>query len=260
MTYVLENTAPEAAARMTALEQLYDPMTRRQLDAIRVAPGWACWDVGTGGGSVAWELARRASRVYATDLNTQWTRPWLHARVLVHDVVHDPPPATDLDLIHLRLVASHLPEWDEVLPRLIPALRPGGWLLVEELDPMHPYQPDPRDERDELLNRVGDAFTAVLGSRGGNPQLGRRLHLQMAAAGLVDVESDGTVLTAAGNEWPARLMQANVLQMGDQIMAHSTLTESDLGRYLEAMNDPSTTFFMPTFWAARGRRPEQAPE
>lgn len=259
-TYVLDNAAAEAADRFRELERLYDSSTFAQLDAVGVAEGWRCWEVGAGGGSVALELARRVGptgTVWATDLDTRWTRAEVRAAALVltHDVVREAPPVAELDLIHVRLVASHLPEWDEVLPRLVAALRPGGWLLVEELDPMHRYQPHPRDERDHLLNRVGDAFTATLASRGGNPQLGRDLGRQLTAAGLAEVTHAGLIVSARGGDHPAaRLMRANAAQMAEEL-AQRGISRADLGRYAAAMSDPATSFLMPTFWAARAHRP-----
>jgi 2-polyprenyl-3-methyl-5-hydroxy-6-metoxy-1,4-benzoquinol methylase len=41
-------------------------------------------------------------------------------------------PAGRYDLIHARLVLSHLPQRRDVLARLVQALRPGGWLVVED--------------------------------------------------------------------------------------------------------------------------------
>ena len=42
--------------------------------------------------------------------------------------------AGSLDLIHTRNVLMHINEADEIIARLIEALRPGGALLVEEAD------------------------------------------------------------------------------------------------------------------------------
>ena len=44
-------------ARLRLLEELHDPLTISQLDAIGVGEGWRCLDVGAGGGSVTRLLA-----------------------------------------------------------------------------------------------------------------------------------------------------------------------------------------------------------
>jgi hypothetical protein len=43
-------------------------------------------------------------------------------------------PEAAFDLVHTRLVLVHIPQRDEVIPRLSRALRPGGILLLEEPD------------------------------------------------------------------------------------------------------------------------------
>jgi SAM-dependent methyltransferase len=49
-----------------------------------------------------------------------------------HDITADAIPLARYDLIHARLVLSHLPQRRDVLVRLIEALRPGGWLVIED--------------------------------------------------------------------------------------------------------------------------------
>ncbi|OLZ65342.1 hypothetical protein AV521_32160 [Streptomyces sp. IMTB 2501] len=75
--------------------------------------------------------------VTVTDLEPRWaasrSRP-AHVRLLRHDIVRDPLPGRDYDLVHARLVLLHLPERLSVLRRLVSALRPGGWLVLEEFD------------------------------------------------------------------------------------------------------------------------------
>lgn len=258
MSYVLDNAAGQTQERFRNLEALYRPTTVRQLDAVGVAPGWRCWEIGTGSGSVAWQLAARGAQVWATDIDLRWIAPGLAdvARVQTHDVTKDEPPRNDFDLIHARLVLSHLPNGAEVLHHLAGCLAPGGWLVVEELDPMGRYFPDASSDAEQLINQVGDAFTAVLGSRGGNPKLGRRLHREMWSAGLVNVSNEGTAIAGTGDSPAAMLMAANVAQMADELKRQcSQLSDVDLDAYQELMHLSTTDFYMPTFWSARGQRP-----
>ena len=50
---IFENTAPQTGQRFTSLETLYDPWTIHHLEATGIGPGWQCWEVGAGGGSIA---------------------------------------------------------------------------------------------------------------------------------------------------------------------------------------------------------------
>jgi SAM-dependent methyltransferase len=54
--------------------------------------------------------------------------------VVCRDIVADGVPGGPYDLIHTRMLLMHLPARDKLLKELVSALRPGGWLLAEELD------------------------------------------------------------------------------------------------------------------------------
>jgi len=51
-----------------------------------------------------------------------------------HNIVADELERDAFDLVHTRAVLVHLAERDIALDRLVAALKPGGWLLVEETD------------------------------------------------------------------------------------------------------------------------------
>ena len=91
--YLLSNVAAQAEDRFAALSALFDHTTFRHLDAVGIAPGWRCWEVGAGGLSVpGWMAGRVGSqgRVVATDIDTSWLAgdtPGIE--VYVHDVGAD---------------------------------------------------------------------------------------------------------------------------------------------------------------------------
>jgi hypothetical protein len=253
MTYVLDNAHDAARHRMRLLAHLYDPATMPNFSGLPLV-GADVWEIGAGSGSIAHTLAIAGARVTITDIDLRHLHPAAATeahRVLEHDVTRDPPPGA-FDLIHARLVLSHLPTWADVLPSLIGALRPGGWLCVEELDPMLDYVPAPQTPGDELVNRVGRAFTRALGSRGGDPTLGRRLPGVLAGCGLHRISVIGLILTGFGRSHIAELMAANVDQT-EALLRAAGATPADLAAYPAALNDPEQRITMPVFWAARGQ-------
>ncbi|MEV0911430.1 class I SAM-dependent methyltransferase [Streptomyces hokutonensis] len=134
--YLFDSAAAQAAGRFSALESCYDPVSRRQLELTGLATGWRCLEVGGGSASLGDWLGERVGprgEVTVTELEPRWAasrhRPD-HVRLLRHDIVHDPLPGMDYDLVHARLVLLHLPERLEVLEKLVAALRPGGWLVL----------------------------------------------------------------------------------------------------------------------------------
>lgn len=251
MTYLLDNAADQARDRMELLSELYDDPTRRNLAATGFGPGWSCLDIGAGGGSIARWLAEVAGpgRVTATDIDTRWLGEIPGVSVVQHDLNAEPVPPGPYDLIHARLVLMHLVNPDAVTERLLYSLRPGGWLVVEELDPMLPYVPNPMTEVDVLINEVGDAFTRALARRGADNTRGQRAHVIMRKLGLIEIHNEGTVIVATGGSPAARLMQTNATQTAGELTGLST---QDIERYVKALDDPNVTFYMPVFFAARG--------
>ena len=118
--YLFDNSGEATPTRFAGLESLWDDSTIRYLSNIGVDVGWACWEVGAGGGSIARWLAERVAptgTVLATDLDlTRIPEGGPSNLTFVrHDVVHDPIPTAEYDLVHARLVLVHLPEREEVL-------------------------------------------------------------------------------------------------------------------------------------------------
>jgi hypothetical protein len=117
--------------------------------------------------------------VVATDLDLtvlrDLSRPNLDLRR--HDVLVDALPEAEFDLVHARLLLAWLPECRTALARLIAALKPGGWLVSEELEfvsAVPDARMDPEDR--ELFAHVAAAHNQVLAERNGfDPFFGRRL-------------------------------------------------------------------------------------
>ena len=127
--------------RLSLLELLYDPTTRRRRAVVQ--PGWRCLEVGAGRGSMAVWLAEQVGptgHVVATDVDTGYLRridpPNLE--VLEHNILEDSLEALDpgsFDLVSSRLMLFHLVDRQEhVIRRMTECLRPDGWLIDEDAD------------------------------------------------------------------------------------------------------------------------------
>jgi SAM-dependent methyltransferase len=180
--YLLENRRPEAGERFAALAALFDPWTFRHLDDLGLGEGWRCWEVGAGGFSVPRGLAERvgtSGRVLATDIDVAWMVPAAGDALEVrrHDVIRDPPPSETFDLIHARLVLVHLEDRVAALQVMIDAMRPGGWLVLEDADPsLQPLAcPDERGSAEELANRLRTRIRTLMVERGADLAYGRTL-------------------------------------------------------------------------------------
>lgn len=258
-TYLLDNAADEATQRLAALASMLDGHTRRQLLARGVAAGWRCLEVGAGNGSVAQWLADRVGphgHVLATDLDPRHLEamPERTFEVLRHDITVDPLPEATFDLIHVRLVLVHLRDWEQVLAKLIAALKPGGWLVDEEYD-SDSMPPDPIESTAEMLPHTYGALARLMADEGFDRRFGRRLFGRMRTAGLVDVGAEGRVEMLQRGTAGTALVRANWMQLRTRMVEAGYASAVDVDRDLACLD--TAAFAMPSsiLWTAWGQRP-----
>lgn len=259
--YAYANAREIQRERLRTLETLFDRGTIAQLDARGVAAGWRCLEVGAGGGSIAAWLCDRVGpdgAVLATDLDTTVLRDLSHPNleVRVHDVVEHDLPEGAFDLVHLRLVLAWLPDRRAALRRLVAALKPGGWLVAEELD-FASAVPDSRmDPADvAVFERVVAAHHEILAARHAfEPFYGRRLAGDLADAGLVDGGCEGRVAMWRGAEAGGRIWQLTIAQLGDPMVEAGLVEAADIDAVQELFGDPRMSSLSPAMTVAWGRR------
>jgi SAM-dependent methyltransferase len=258
--YLLDNRASEAAQRFDSLSALFNPVTFRHLEALGIADGWQCWEVGVGGPSVPEWLSAKvgpSGHVLATDIDVTWTEQLAGENVEVrrHDVATDDAPDGGFDLVHARLVLIHVPQRAAALEHMAGALRPGGWLLIEDFDPaMQPLAcPDVVGPEQRLANKVRAGFRALLAQRGADLEFGRRLPRLLREAGLVEVAADAFLPLAltAGSE----LELANVSQVRDGLIAGGHVTAEEIDAHLLAVAAGRLDVTTPPLISAWGRQP-----
>jgi ubiquinone/menaquinone biosynthesis C-methylase UbiE len=264
--YIFDNAAEEPTAqRFASLEALYDPRTIRFLEAAGVGPGWRCLEVGGGSGSIAAWLADRvgsAGHVLVTDIDPRFlaalaTADRPNVEVIRHDVGVDPLPEGAFDLVHARLVLIHVPQAPLALARLAAALRPGGWLVVEDFDPTFIDRSFPADDGPDaaVVQKAYAALGELLVARGAGRGWGRSLYQRFLRLGLTEVDMEGHLVARPGGSVGARLDAANFAQVGEAMIAGGLLTGEDLDRMLALLGDPARAFASPTMFTAWGRRP-----
>jgi SAM-dependent methyltransferase len=259
--YLLDNAAAAAGARFTAFGALFDPSTFRHMTALGLAPGWRCWEVGAGGSSVVRFLAERVGPegyVLATDIDVSWAEAAASGppvEVRRHDVAADPAPEGEFDLVHARLVLVHVTDRQAALDAMVAALRPGGWLFIEDADPalqplscLEELGPD-----QALANRLRTGFRALMAGRGADLAYGRTLPRLLRAAGLGEVGADAAFPVALPE--CAQLETATITMIREQLVAEGVVTEEDIERHLANVAAGRLDLAQPPMIAAWGRRP-----
>jgi ubiquinone/menaquinone biosynthesis C-methylase UbiE len=263
--YIFDNAAPQAVERFAGLATLHDPTTIRHLAALRVADGWACWEVGGGGGSIAAWLARRvgaSGHVLVTDIDPRFLATLeaaglANTQVQRHDVTRDPLPGERFDLIHARLVLLHLPTAEHVLRQLVEALKPGGCLLVEDFDMRLVDRTFPTTDpaAAAVFQRVYAAVVHLIETHGQPAGWGRKLYQRLRAAGLIEVGMEGHFAVWPGGSPRAQFDRATVEQVRVEAIARGLVTEDEIEQALALLQDPAIAFSSPVMFSAWGRRP-----
>jgi SAM-dependent methyltransferase len=101
-----------------------------------------------------------------------------------HDIRRDLLETGHYDLVHCRALLMHLAEPERALARMAAALRPGGWLLVEEGDLETFAVADPAHAASAMVNHVHRLATVAMQARGRIALEGRQAFgLGLAEAG-----------------------------------------------------------------------------
>jgi SAM-dependent methyltransferase len=264
--YIFDNAAPQAAQRLDGLSRLFDPWTIQHLERTGVGAGWRCLEVGGGGGSIARWLSRRVGctgHVLVTDIDPRFLTSFDQANIEVrrHDIAMDELPERAFDLVHERLVLMHILERERALERMLAALKPGGWIVLEDYahhlldrsalisDACHAA----------LLRKVDAAVGQLLHTHGADIQFACSLYSRLQAHGLVEVGMEGYFDMAQGRSPGARLRQASLQQVREEAVSAGLIGSAEMDAVIKLLDDPE--FAAPTqpiLLTAWGRRPLSA--
>ncbi len=253
--YVFGNDWEGERKRLQLLSGTFDKGTLPLLDHLGVGEGWRCLEVGAGEGSVARWLADRVGatgRVIATDIDPRFLESRPNLDVLTHDVVTDPLPEEGFDLVHSRMVFEHLPARDEVLERLAATLRPGGVILIEDMD--WAGCASVTSLGGELIDKVVSSAMTFMGTCGYDQHYGRRLPVRMTELGLTGVDALGRVYLVRGNSDDNYWFRMSIERLKEPLVAGGWLTQSEFDEIFGLLDNPDFFFLSPTLVSVWGRR------
>jgi SAM-dependent methyltransferase len=262
VAYLLDKEAKEALRRLELLARIEDPGSIACLERIGVRKGSSCLEVGAGAGSVARWLCDRVGptgRVVATDLDTRFLEP-LGSQVLEvrrHDVVSDALERDAFDLVHARHVLVHVPEREAVLEKLVDAIKPGGWVLLEEID-RTTDAPDPMapESMKALYDKVVGEIYDFVSEKGLDPTFGAGLFGRLRRLGLTDLEGEGRAHVYRGN--PREDVSPHVVafvELKDFIVARGNVAPAEFDDFIALTHNPDFAWREGLTMAAWGRKP-----
>lgn len=245
----------EELERLRIGEEICDPWTIRRLERVGVAEGWSCLEVAAGAGSIAAWLGRRVGvggRVLAVDMDTRFLGG-LSEPVEVRELnlLTDDLELGVFDLVHARLILMHLRDRDLVLKKMAAAVRPGGWLVIEERDlgPVaglgdHPSADLFTGAWRSLSRRIKELSPADV-------LFGRRVRELIDGLGFEEVVADGDTRIWRGGEAGARYFEMSARAFH----ARGMFSDEEYDLIERLARDPSFTFAESVMYGAWGRRP-----
>jgi SAM-dependent methyltransferase len=251
--------------RLRVLSRVQAAPTIRLLNRVRIEPGARCLDAGCGGGDVTLELARIAGPDGAVvgldrdEVKLELAREEAQAArfenvsyrvadVMALDAVGE------YDVVYSRFLLAHLSDPAAAMERLAAAARPGGLVVLEDIDFTGQFcHPESRAYR-----RFWELFPATIRANGGDPTFGPHLPGLLARAGVRDI--DARVIQPAGRDPDVKLMPALTFENTiDAVVGTGLATREAVEAMVDELYalaaDPDAVVALPRVVQAWGRVP-----
>ena len=249
--YPLGSTVAERQ-RLVSQAEGYEPQARWLLDQVGIRPGWRVADIGCGPIGILNLLSERVGPSgYALGLEREprfaemarieiATRGLDNVEIVETDVLNNNLEKGSFDLVHEQLVMINVAAREAVLSEMVSLLRPGGTVLLEDVDnvswlcqPAHPS-----------WDVLRDAFFTVYQANGGDPFIGRRLPNYLRCADVKNIQVKVHVDAAASGDYRRKHLLSLLDSICDKVIGMGVLTASDLRKHKEALDahlgDPAT--------------------
>jgi ubiquinone/menaquinone biosynthesis C-methylase UbiE len=250
--------------RLSVLTRVLQPTTDRLFERVGIGLGSTVIDVGCGGGHVSFALAKRVGpkgRVTGLDFDEEKialaradaaARGISNADFVAADVTA-PWSAGPVDFIYARFILTHLADPTALLSQALAALRPGGAIIVEDVD-IAGYFSSPENA---AVDRTFALYIELSRRRRGNPIIGRRLAFLLEEAGFREVGT--TLVQPFSREGDAKDIALLTFEaIADGLVAEGLASRDEiasLAEELKAFNRrPDTIVSMPRVFQSWGRK------
>ncbi len=247
----------------TELERLrfqhgvWSPVTNKFFDRIGVKKGWKCLDVGAGPGFVAMDLSERvgdSGEVTALEPSSfflEWlkresqTKGLKNLKFLEGVVGEVALPAGHFDLIFVRWVVAFVADPENFLTQLLPALRPGGVIAVQD----YYYEGLSLFPRGGAFDRMPEVVRSYYASVGGDAYIAGKIPQMFRKHNLRLIDFTPTCLTGGADsdqmEWAHRFFVPHIPLMVEKGIVPKQEGDAMLADWLAHRKNPDTIFFSP---------------
>jgi len=238
--YILDDGSATEYQRLDLMSKILDPWTRGYLTALGVAEGWHCLELGGGNGSVTEWLAAKvgsSGSVTALDINPVLLElvPTQNVTVQQMDLRTGELPSQTYDLVTCRALLHQIAEYaPQVMEQMAAAVRPGGWLLIQEPD----FHLAPTTEP-EVWARTWKGLIEWGQANGVDWLIGRRLPGIVADLGLGHPQAKTDVQNIRGRDRGARYFQLFFAEVRDRVIGAGQLDAATIDAASALLDDPN---------------------
>jgi len=250
--------------RLELLSRTLWPSTFQLLKRAGVGGGMVCLDMGCGGGDVTLGMARLvgpAGRVVGIDMDAvkleaarqEAARQNLANVAFQQGNIYEWDEERTYDRIYVRFLLTHLPDRETALIALRRALRSGGVLIVEDID----FAGSFCYPRCAAYERYVALYRQVVERRGGDPDIGPKLHGLLVRAGLQPVHM-ALVHPFHIDQEEKTVSLSTLLNITDAVLSEGLAEAAEMEQAIEQLraftDDPTTIVSLPRVFQAWGRR------
>jgi len=245
--------------RLELLERLYDPPTKADLRSAGLRPGQSVLEIGPGAGSLLRWIASEvgpSGKAIGVDQNPRFLKDLdlPNARVIKGDFMSIAFDDAPFDLIYVRFVLLHTPEPATMVARMFDLLKPGGKVVVVDIDYASQVACDPDHSAAEGFAESQRAIgQAMLDCGLMDVRIGRRLPELMAQAGFRE-----TSIACASHPIQGGTDEAWIWKRNTEIMAEAGIRAGTLAKAVpsagQPFDDPTFRFIAPMLVTAVAER------
>jgi 2-polyprenyl-3-methyl-5-hydroxy-6-metoxy-1,4-benzoquinol methylase len=231
--------------RLQTIEQVFDPASHRRIRSTGITNNWRCLEVGAGAGSITQWMASvvgEQGKVVAVDLDTRFVEniQLSNVEVLQADIRSLAFERHSFDLVHVRFVLIHLPDFEVALSRMLELLKPGGWIVIEEPDFSAARAIAGEETAYQSMNRVNQAISRMFANRNMDHALGIKLPAIVQQLGLQQLSVENDVPLSQGGSGIATVMKLSTIQLAEKYIATGEATQEDIENYCLFADDRNT--------------------
>ena len=259
----------EELDRLRYQHSVWGGITNQFFDRLKVGKGWKCLDVGAGPGFVSANLSERVgasgevTALEPSKMFLEWFREEARrgGRTNVNFINASVEDAEltkgKFDFIFARWVIAFVPDPEKFLARLVPALRRGGIIAIQD----YYYEGLSLFPHGGAFDRMADVVRAYYRSGCGDAYLTGKLPAMLKDHGLQTIDFSPHSLAGGPDsgvmEWAHRFFSVHIQHMVDKHLLSQKDGDAMLADWMAHRANPDAIFFSPIVVDVAAVRPDR---